>query len=512
MSDLDDESLSSGSNTPPNQQPLPDQVEVPKDEVPGRISLDELEEASNVSADGGEVILSPSAHYVRLKVEHLGQVDSFRGISMSDTPATTAEEAEAQAKVERALRRLLAFARSPGELATFVATEVHVTKLKAGEALCVVGEPADSMMVLVDGYAQIYGKDIGAVGVLGPGASLGEAALLGLLHVRTATVQAVQDCAVVEIRQELLERVKFRRVKESLLLLAYERFQQSQQRQPLASLPMGIPSTASNLASLVALMAERMDLPPGEAWWPLPDSHPSGPHFGVLVTGLAHLELSTGRYISRIRAGSYVPEGLLAEHHALLRAASNCLAYRIPQYDFLLAVGSHAECRDWYDRCREHESLVRQALAQRLRNATKAAASASSRSASRSVPSPCQSRGRIGKASATNVTLKDLPTFPVEESSRKQLRRRKPLVGVYRGDPRAWRSSSKSRSYSNEVPSVTSTLEKTTRSSKMRSDSQGALPVVRPKSGVALKRFTHGLGAPGDLYYCTSSSRRPMTR
>ena len=38
------------------------------------------------------------------------------------------------------------------------------------------------------------------------------------------------------------------------------------------------------------------------------------------------------------------------------------------------------------------------------------------------------------------------------------------MVGVtYRGDPRAWRSSSKSRSYSNEVPSVTSTLEKTTR-------------------------------------------------
>ena len=30
------------------------------------------------------------------------------------------------------------------------------------------------------------------MGVLGPGASLGEAALLGLLHVRTATVQAVQ--------------------------------------------------------------------------------------------------------------------------------------------------------------------------------------------------------------------------------------------------------------------------------------------------------------------------------
>ena len=27
-------------------------------------------------------------------------------------------------------------------------------------------------------------------------------------------------------------------------------------------------------------------------------------------------------------SGSYVPEGLLAEHDAILRAASNCLAYR----------------------------------------------------------------------------------------------------------------------------------------------------------------------------------------
>ena len=32
-----------------------------------------------------------------------------------------------------------------GELATLLATELHITKLKAGEALCVVGEAADSM-------------------------------------------------------------------------------------------------------------------------------------------------------------------------------------------------------------------------------------------------------------------------------------------------------------------------------------------------------------------------------
>jgi hypothetical protein len=33
-----------------------------------------------------------------------------------------------------------------GELAPLLATELHITKLKAGEALCVVGEAADSML------------------------------------------------------------------------------------------------------------------------------------------------------------------------------------------------------------------------------------------------------------------------------------------------------------------------------------------------------------------------------
>ena len=34
------------------------------------------------------------------------------------------------------------------------------------------------------------------------------------------------------------------------------------------------------------------------------DTHPSGPHFGVLASGLAHLELSSGRYICRMKSGA----------------------------------------------------------------------------------------------------------------------------------------------------------------------------------------------------------------
>ena len=41
-----------------------------------------------------------------------------------------------------------------------------------------------------------FSQEIGPIGILGPGASLGEAALLGLLHVRTASVQALQDATM----------------------------------------------------------------------------------------------------------------------------------------------------------------------------------------------------------------------------------------------------------------------------------------------------------------------------
>eukprot|EP00438_Fugacium_kawagutii_P006922 Skav203588 [mRNA] locus=scaffold935:186864:193298:+ [translate_table: standard] len=140
-------------------------------ELPSMTELMKLDDLGEDDAGPGEMqrMMSRSAtDYARLKVERLGEVESFRGISnwatgsdrklhgrrkvtmelqacMSETPPTTAEQADAQAKVERVLRRLLAFARSPGELATLLATELHITKLKAGDALCVVGEPADSM-------------------------------------------------------------------------------------------------------------------------------------------------------------------------------------------------------------------------------------------------------------------------------------------------------------------------------------------------------------------------------
>ena len=130
-------------------------------------------QASVVSEDGEPLptsppapLLSPSAHnYVRVKQERLrmGEVDSFRGINSADISQEQAqqsiEDPRFRTKVEAVLKRLLAFARSPGELATFLATELRATKVRCGYALCLIGEPADSMIVLVDGYAQVHAKE-----------------------------------------------------------------------------------------------------------------------------------------------------------------------------------------------------------------------------------------------------------------------------------------------------------------------------------------------------------------
>ncbi|CAE7612101.1 unnamed protein product [Symbiodinium natans] len=500
-------------------------------------------QASVVSEDGEPLptsppapLLSPSAHnYVRVKQERLrmGEVDSFRGINSADISQEQAqqsiEDPRFRTKVEAVLKRLLAFARSPGELATFLATELRATKVRCGYALCLIGEPADSMIVLVDGYAQVHAKEIGAVGVLGPGASFGEAALMGLLHVRTATVQALQDCTVVELRQEVLERAKFRRVKESLLLLAYERCQQSQQCVPMCALPLGI-SPQDPCAAIVALHAERMDIPPGEVWLPMPDSHPSGPHFGVLVAGFAHVEVD-GRRVSRLKAGSFVPEGVLADSGALIRAASNCLAYRVQQYDLLLAVGSRPDCRDWYDRCRDHERQAREALLQRLRTAIKAPTSVSTIARPGHQHSEATSPCSLKAKAAPQCVLKAPPVFPVEDNRKRIPQRRKKgsrafehQKAVEKANQVPLKSSSttrldRSRSYG--CPSSQRSSSKTrsaSQSALSRSDSHGshgALPVVHSSalpSGVSKgprKRFTtvFDVAPAGDLYHCTSTNR-----
>ena len=70
-----------------------------------------------------------------------------------------------------------------------------VTKVKAGDTILAEGEPADEIVLLLDGMVEV---DVGgaALGSLGPGSVLGERAALEQGR-RTATVRALTNCRVV---------------------------------------------------------------------------------------------------------------------------------------------------------------------------------------------------------------------------------------------------------------------------------------------------------------------------
>ncbi|CAE8606558.1 unnamed protein product, partial [Polarella glacialis] len=84
----------------------------------------------------------------------------------------------------------------------------------------------------------------------------------------------------------------------------------------------------------------------------------------------AQVELAAGgSWITRLHAGSFVPEGLLAKENAFLRAETACDACRIRQVDLLVAAGSTPACRHWYDRCRVLEQEVRKLISLRVAGA-----------------------------------------------------------------------------------------------------------------------------------------------
>jgi hypothetical protein len=94
--------------------------------------------------------------------------------------------AEAETPLERRLSRLIMRGSGP---------RPKVTKVKAGETILAEGEPADEIVLLLDGMVEV---DVGgaALANLGPGCVLGERASLEQGR-RTASIRAVTDCRIV---------------------------------------------------------------------------------------------------------------------------------------------------------------------------------------------------------------------------------------------------------------------------------------------------------------------------
>lgn len=230
-----------------------------------------------------------------------------------------------------------------------------------------VGDFADSMVLVATGAVALQTKHGVPVGTFGVGASFGEAALLGLLPVRPATLKATSATRVAEINAELLEAMfkdpAFAPAARAVDFLREERREQVSLGLPMCLLPLHV-SPTDVCVRMAALTAARLVIPPKAVWMPMPESSPDGPWFSILAKGRVRVEiLQSKRHVTRLSAGAFVPEGLVAGFEAAMMGEVQSEAYRMRLSDLVVAAsslmadnrqwcGSKAPMQEWYDRCR----------------------------------------------------------------------------------------------------------------------------------------------------------------
>jgi len=116
---------------------------------------------------------------------------------------------------------------------------------------------------------------------------------------------------------------------------------------------------------------------------PLVDSAPCGPHFLVLVHGRAIVEITpSGQKAMNVLQGTLLPEGLLADNAAQMRATTGCEVYRVRQSEFRVVVSPTTKWlgtfnrleKEAYSSCRAQLRSAR-AVRQFSRSRSKAAVS-----------------------------------------------------------------------------------------------------------------------------------------
>ncbi|CAK0870873.1 unnamed protein product, partial [Prorocentrum cordatum] len=241
------------------------------------------------------------------------------------------------------------FADSSHEFVAEVAVGLSSAEYAAGDVIAKAGDSADSMLVLLEGTADVETKDGEVLGSLRAGASVGEVALMGLFPLRLATLRATKACCVLPVTEKALRRALAeisdngaRRSELALAELAEQRRSQVQQGLPMTGLPLRV--TEDNICvRAIALQAMRISLAPNQVWACLPASHPSGPHFGVLASGRAVIEMRLEETPSKrikvlpLNPGDLLMEDVAAEFGMELRATSACEGYRVRRVDFRTA-------------------------------------------------------------------------------------------------------------------------------------------------------------------------------
>lgn len=275
-----------------------------------------------------------------------------------------------QAVVIPALAGTALLAGCPNDLLYDVGAPLVEKSYKDGSVIAMCGEPADSMLLLLEGAAEVEAKSGARIGQYTQGATFGEVSALGLFSCRTVTVRSVGRSRVLEVTSKALRRA-IERTSEVFVQQAFARLVESRHEQVMEGLPMcALPINARPddvCVRAIALQAERIDLLPGQFWQPLPDNDPCGPHFGIMVKGKALIEtIEEQRMVTALVPGALFPEGLAAEYNTRARAVTHCEGYRVRQNDFLVAVYSMPSAQEWFYRFRLLDKQTRAHLNLRL--------------------------------------------------------------------------------------------------------------------------------------------------
>lgn len=271
------------------------------------------------------------------------------------------------------LLRSSLFGGCPKSSIKLIATPLTEAKYAPGAIIASAGEPADAMLVLLEGQADLETQCGLTIGHLSDGATFGEVSALGLFSTRTATVRAASQCRVLQVEATTLAQVLERRdmtyVRQRVATVVAQRREQVLNGLPMSSLGLDITSD-DVCAKAIALQAERLIIAAGATLEPLPDSSPCGPHFCILMKGRADVEprefLTGTRPVMAYGPGSIILDGLLSDYGARLRARTACELCRIRQSDFMIAVTTVPSEHEWFYRYRLMDREMRDRLTKRL--------------------------------------------------------------------------------------------------------------------------------------------------
>jgi len=216
-----------------------------------------------------------------------------------------------------------------------------------GEIICHAGDMVESMIVFLDGEAEILDKNNETVGRLVGGATIGEVAVLGLFPWRTATVRASAETSVVQVLKEGIQKVLS---DSTAAMQALERLEEERRQQVLRGAPLcmlGLDAKVEDVVvRAVALHADRVVLAPGQMWQVSTDAHAAGPHLWIFTRGRAVVVMGPGDHLVNpvltILPGQQgiLSEQLCLKYEARVVAQTAVEAFRIRRSDLTTASNS----------------------------------------------------------------------------------------------------------------------------------------------------------------------------